>query len=432
MAGLQCRNGSWRIIFWYQGKQYSFWVGEVAEHEAKAVSAKVDYWLMRLKQHLVHLGGSDIVTFIQHDGNPPGNAPLPKQELKLGELREVYFRSQEKKLEQTTLDGITLHFSHLLRILGKNKLVPAMTHADLQKYVDKRAAEWIDPNRYRRKRREKQASAPPKRKFKKPRPPKVEKPDRPLRHPSAATIKKEIISLRTAWNWARRHLGLVEEFPGGGLDYAKTEEGLPFMTWEEAEARIAAGDDPEQIWDCVYLRKGEVAELLLWVKERPVSPWVYPMFCFAAYTGARRSEIVRALPSDVDLAGGVVTIREKKRDKRKLTTRRVPLAPFLMEVLAGWMRERAPGRTLFCKTDGKEITPREAHNYFQRALRISKWGVLKGWHVFRHSFISALASKGVDQRVIDDLAGHSTEEQRRRYRHLYPDVKQKAIEDVFG
>ena len=31
---------------------------------------------------------------------------------------------------------------------------------------------------------------------------------------------------------------------------------------------------------------------------------------------------------------------------------------------------------------------------------------LKGWHVFRYSFISALASKGVDQRVIDDLVGH--------------------------
>ena len=57
--------------------------------------------------------------------------------------------------------------------------------------------------------------------------------------------------------------------------------------------------------------------------------------------------------------------------------------------------------------------------------------MLKGWHVFRHSFISALASRGVDQRVIDDLVGHSTEEQRRRYRHLYPDLKQQAIQVVF-
>jgi integrase len=134
----------------------------------------------------------------------------------------------------------------------------------------------------------------------------------------------------------------------------------------------------------------------------------------------------------VDLAAGVVTIREKKRDKKRLTTRRVPLTPFLRAVLTGWMEERAKGKTLFCKGDGKLITPREAHNYFQRSLRLSKWSVLKGWHVFRHSFISALASKGVDQRLIDDMVGHQTEEQRRRYRHLYPDVKQQAILTVFG
>lgn len=204
------------------------------------------------------------------------------------------------------------------------------------------------------------------------------------------------------------------------------------MTWEEAEGRIKAGDDPEKIWDCVYLRPEEIAELMAWVKERPVSPWVYPRFCFAAHTGARRSEIVRAIPSDIDLAAGVVTIREKKRDKAKNTTRRVPLTPFLTGVMTDWLADRAKGKTLFCKGDGSAIDPREAHNYFQRGLRLSKWGVLKGWHVFRHSFISAMASKGVDQRMIDELVGHSTEEQRRRYRHLYPDVKQEAMRRVFG
>jgi integrase len=52
--------------------------------------------------------------------------------------------------------------------------------------------------------------------------------------------------------------------------------------------------------------------------------------------------------------------------------------------------------------------------------------------VFRHSFISALASKGVDQRIIDDLVGHCTEQQRRRYRHLYPNVKEEAVLSVFA
>jgi integrase len=168
--------------------------------------------------------------------------------------------------------------------------------------------------------------------------------------------------LRTAWNWARRQLGLAEEFPGSGLDFAKTEESLPFMTWEAAERRIAAGDDSDKVWDCVYLRPSEITELLEWVKTRPISPWVYPMLCFVGYTGARRSEIIRALPSDLDLANSVGTIREKKRDKTKTTTRRVPLTPFLKKVLTQWVKQRAKGRTLFCKSDGKEIVPREAMN----------------------------------------------------------------------
>jgi hypothetical protein len=38
----------------------------------------------------------------------------------------------------------------------------------------------------------------------------------------------------------------------------------------------------------------------------------------------------------------------------------------------------------------------------------------------------------VDQRVIDEVVGHQTEEQRRRYRHLYPGVLRHALARVFG
>jgi hypothetical protein len=58
--------------------------------------------------------------------------------------------------------------------------------------------------------------------------------------------------------------------------------------------------------------------------------------------------------------------------------------------------------------------------------------VLLGYQVLRHSFISACASKGVDQRLIDEWTSHSTAEQRRRYRHLYPTTQQEAISKVFG
>ena len=61
-----------------------------------------------------------------HRGKPPEYeaASNGKKELALGDLREAYFRSQEKKLEQTTLDGIRLHFDHLTRILGSQATHP--------------------------------------------------------------------------------------------------------------------------------------------------------------------------------------------------------------------------------------------------------------------------------------------------------------------
>ena len=34
--------------------------------------------------------------------------------------------------------------------------------------------------------------------------------------------------------------------------------------------------------------------------------------------------------------------------------------------------------------------------------------------------------------IIDDFVGHQTDQQRVRYRHLFPNVTQAAIDGVFG
>jgi integrase len=78
------------------------------------------------------------------------------------------------------------------------------------------------------------------------------------------------------------------------------------------------------------------------------------------------------------------------------------------------------------------LTEDEAADHLKRALAGSEWKEVRGYHIFRHSFISACASKGVDQRLIDEWVGHQSEEQRRRYRHLYPSVQAKALKGVFG
>jgi hypothetical protein len=69
MAAVQKRNGSYRVIFRYRGKQHAFTMGEVSEQEAATKASQVNYLLMRLRQRLLVLPpGVDIVSFVEHDG----------------------------------------------------------------------------------------------------------------------------------------------------------------------------------------------------------------------------------------------------------------------------------------------------------------------------------------------------------------------------
>jgi integrase len=245
------------------------------------------------------------------------------------------------------------------------------------------------------------------------------------------------------------------------------------MTWAEIERKSTpkmTGAEKADLWDCVYLRKEEVGQLLTYVKEHGTQPWVYPLLCTAAHTGARRSEQLRIEVTDVNFDDDTILIREKKRSRKQRTTRRVSFTPFLKEVLREWLRVHSGGQYLFCQGElvarskkrsattghasGKTrpttlrgrvakvrargrpglgpLTKDEAHDHFKRTLAGSRWAVLRGYHVLRHSFISCLTAAGVDQGIIDEFVGHQTEEQRRRYRHLIPDVKQQAIAGVFA
>ena len=90
------------------------------------------------------------------------------------------------------------------------------------------------------------------------------------------------------------------------------------------------------------------------------------------------------------------------------------------------------GQLTICSESNLPLTAQLAAHHFRWAVDGSKWEVLKGWHVLRHSFASNCASKCVDQRLIDEWMGHQTEEMRRRYRHLIPNQQQAAILTVFG
>jgi integrase len=437
MASLQQKGEGWHCQFLYHGKRHTFAIGKVSEEEAEAKRANVEYHLMRLKQGLAVLPPNvSIVEYVQHDGKPVPRETVHKTTLE--QLRDQYIKVQELSNEPNTVAGIRIHFKHLIGHLGPAFPLQELSLSDLQQYVSKRAK---DPGRRGGKL-------------------------------SPATIKKEIRTLRGAWNWAIPMKLVTGKFPSGGLHYPKGKEKPPFMTRPQIERRAKGMSEAgaEWLWEALYLTEKEIPKLLAHVKANALHPFIYPAICFVAHTGARRAEMLRARVNDVDFEGGEVTLRDKKGTKGQDTTRSVPLSPTLITALREWLAVHPGGEYLFClngtvdrsnkrskktgykshKTRAKttagrletvrdrghvavsQLTPDEADDHFKRTLANSHWDVVQGWHVLRHSFISALASAGKDQRVIDDMVGHKTEQQRRRYRHLHPSTKQDAINSVFG
>lgn len=393
MASLQERNGSWRIIFQHNHKQHAVTIGEVSETEASQWKSRAENLLMRLKQNLLEIPrGCSVADFILHDGKPPLDPELARhKDTTLHQLRDAYINTfSNGAIEKNTLYTAGIHLDHIEATLGKNFVLSGLTLAKLQKHIDRRAKDV-----------------------------------------SPVTIRKEIDTFRAVWNWGLRMKWMDQPFPSAGLVYSKTDEKLPFMSWQEIERRIKARGDADQLWECLYLQDTEIAELLGYMKAKKAQPWVYPAVAMAAHTGARKSEIIRARVEDVDLESAVITIREKKRAKGVRTTRRVPMSSLLAKALKPLVTQQH-GKTYLFGSGENPLSVQAMHQALERALDDSKWSVIKGWHTLRHSFISACACRGSDQRFIDEWVGHQTEAQKVRYRHLYPSVQAAALQSVFG
>jgi len=407
-------SGHFKICFRWGGKKLKKTVKTTDRRAAEAALARFEENLQLVERGRLELPqNTDIAAFLLSDGKLNGqSAAAPSQILTLSGLRDGYIEVHSNgALEKNSLATICIHLRHLLATLGSSFRIGSVTASDLQGHIDRRARK-----RYR---------------------------GRPL---SPATLRKEIASLRACWNWGVQAGRLQGVFPGRGLKYPKTDEKPPFQTRPEIERRIARGGlsavEVRLLWESLFLTRPEIEQLLRYVRDSQAQPFLFPMVCLAAHTGARRSELLRLRVDDVDLNSGTVLLHEMKRARGRRTSRRVPMSGFVQTVLREWLAAHPGGQFLFCqaavvrsKTHREipiAVTHDEAHDHFKRALAGTAWAVMRGWHVLRHSFASNCAAAGVDQRVINEWMGHQTEEMVRRYRHLLPDQQRKAIDMVFG
>jgi integrase len=407
MASLEKRyDGRYRIVFCWQGERHYHSLGKMPEREAQSCLDRLEESLRFVDRGLLEVPvDSDLGRFLVSGGKLNGK-PALKAPLTLGELLNRYQAEHPDGVkESSTRSTESIHIAHLVRLIDPKTAVSTVTTEALQGYVNARGRER----------------------------------GRGGRSVSHVTIQKEIGTLSSVWNRWARPLGLVSgPAPTKGLIYAKGRAKPPFQTRDQIQRQLARGGlsalEAKHLWGSLFLTLGQVQELLGHVQARNRRPWVHIAFCIAAYTGARRSEILRSRIDDLDFDAGTITIREKKRDwTREMTFRSVPMSAGLTEVLQSWLQAEHPGGPYtICGRGGRPLTRQMMTKAFRSAVDGSSWQVVQGYHVLRHSFASNCALKGVDQRIIDAWMGHQTEAMRLRYSHLFPEQQEAAIRSVFG
>jgi integrase len=167
-------------------------------------------------------------------------------------------------------------------------------------------------------------------------------------------------------------------------------------------------------------------------------PLLRTLFLLAVHTGLRRSELLGLQWRDVDLKGGVLSVRRglvkhasgSRLSEPKSGRGRVVV---LTEESAGALsdfRERHSGNGdfVFCRPDGTPLKPASVSQAFRRTVhRVGLEGLR--FHDLRHTHASLMLSEGVHLKVVSERLGHSSVAITGDiYSHVQPSVQREAVE----
>lgn len=258
----------------------------------------------------------------------------------------------------------------------------------------------------------------------------------------SSTVEKERITLRRFFAWAVDRQYVVASAAEGIARLPSGRDLAPFRTMEEIEAIVKRGGIGDEraiarLWERLFLSPSQIADLLRVVRNNAAQTGSWQLHAVTAYTGMRRGEVLRLRWVDVSFEERALTAYSRKQSRRrKETSRRIDVHPELLSLLLQWREQQPEGQ--YVVADARPTDPLDkdkANRWFWQPLRGTTWCLNSkknwfklGFHTYRHSFASNMAAAGVDQRIIDEYMGHTTESMRRRYRHLFPRQRQAAIE----
>ena len=179
----------------------------------------------------------------------------------------------------------------------------------------------------------------------------------------------------------------------------------------------------------------EEVEKLIEAAKKLRYPDLHDAIVLSLNTGLRLGELRRLHWPDVDLAHGIVTVKEE--DMRK-PGGKVPLNAAACAIFRERLERRGASQLVFPPIFGKSHRANLSHDFHELAdaLKLNAGIDEKDrqrrivFHSLRHTFASWLALAGTDIYRIKTLMRHKSITMTMRYAHLIPDATQEAVHNL--
>jgi integrase/recombinase XerC len=213
------------------------------------------------------------------------------------------------------------------------------------------------------------------------------------------TVARRLAAVRSWFRFLCRR-GYLAENPADGLRGPRREKKLPHFLPEAACAKLVAA--PAAGTGALELRDRALLETL-----------------YSA--GLRVSEATGLNLADLDLPGGVATVRGKGKRERLAF-----LGAGAQDALGKWLTAREQtlknGRrkadAVFLNKNGTRLTPRSVARILGKYLQAAGLDPRASPHSLRHSFATHLLDHGADIRSVQELLGHRSLTTTQVYTHV--------------
>ncbi|HZK24916.1 MAG TPA: tyrosine-type recombinase/integrase [Oscillospiraceae bacterium] len=152
-----------------------------------------------------------------------------------------------------------------------------------------------------------------------------------------------------------------------------------------------------------YLNQCELEELIAAIQHKLIRLLVI----FLANTGLRISESLHLTLHDVDLAAGLIQVRQGKGGKDRKVPINQKLLPLLQDYRENW-RDAYGSDFFFATKKTGSLSNVYVNSIIRQTVKKLGWSKQVSAHTLRHSFASNLIRKKVGLVEIQKLLGHSS------------------------